>query len=159
MASTDILFSDVEMVIASFTEADVPRIRQMLAELEQIAIDLPKTAARCHSYRARLFSNIGQHADALAAINQAIDLAPKDHSRLISRGRIYANGGRHAQALADFDRALAGEPDSVQALVHRGNTYKSMGDVARARADYLAALNLDPGSQPIKEKLRELGEA
>ncbi|MBI3763452.1 MAG: tetratricopeptide repeat protein [Chloroflexi bacterium] len=159
MAGTDIFFRDVEMVIASFTEADVPRIQQMLSELDQIATDLPKTAARCHSYRARLFSKLGQHGDALAAINRAINLAPKDHSLLISRGRINANGGRHAQAIADFDRALAAEPDSAQALVHRGNTYKSMGDVARARADYLAALNLEPGSQPIKEKLKELGDA
>lgn len=159
MSGTDAFFRDVEMVIASFTEADVPRLRQMLDELDNIGRDLPRTAARCHVYRGRLFSKLGEHENALAAINQAVARAPKDLSMLVARGRIYANGGRLAEAIADFNHVLAAEPDSLPALVHRGNAYKSLGDVARARADYTAALSLEPGSRPIRDKLKELGEA
>jgi tetratricopeptide (TPR) repeat protein len=158
MPSTDTFFADVEQVIADFGEADVPRIRQMLAELDKIARDLPRTAARCHAYQARLHSRLGEHEQALASINHAIAGAPKDASLLIHRGRIYAEAGRYAEGIADFNHVLADDPEAVQALVHRGNAYRALGDRARARADYTAALNLEPGSQPIRDKLRELGK-
>jgi tetratricopeptide (TPR) repeat protein len=130
----------------------------MLAELEKIARDLPRTAARCYSYQARLHSRLGEHDQALTAIDRAIGLAPKDPALLVVRGRMLAEAGRHLKAIADYDRALAAEPELVQALVHRGNAYLALGDTARARKDYTAALHLEPGSQPIKSKLRELGE-
>ena len=154
--NTDTFFADVETVIAAFGEADVARIRQMLAELEKVASDLPHTAARCFTYQARLHSKLGEHEEAMHAIDRAVATAPNDPALRVMRGRMLAAAGRLLDAIAEYDRALAADPEAVQALVHRGNAYKALGDMARAHADYSAALNLEPGSRPIKDKLKEL---
>jgi tetratricopeptide (TPR) repeat protein len=159
IANTDTFFADVETVIATFAPADEPRIRQMLAELEKIAGELPHTAARCFAYQARLHSKLGEHAAALAAVDRAIATAPRAPNFRVVRGRMLAAAGRLLDAIAEFDRVLAAEPDAAQTLVLRGDAYKALGDTARARADYTAALNLEPGSQPIKDRLKELGRA
>ena len=158
MPTTDTFFADVETVIASLETADAARIRLMVVELDKIARDLPRTAARCYTYQARLYSKTGEHQHALRAMEKAIARAPKDVSLYVYRGRILAAAGRHRQAIVDYDRALMADPEMVQALVHRGNAYKALGDTARARADYAAALDLEPGSQPIKDRLRELDQ-
>lgn len=155
--STDVFFADIEMVIASFTRADIPRIRQMLAELDRIAKDLPERAAQCMTYKAHLYSKLGEDHNALAAINRAISLAPKNTSLYFIRGRLYQYAGQPAQAIVDFDRVLAEEPDSVSALVHRGSAFQALGDPARAGADYRRALELEPRSAHIEQKLRDLG--
>jgi tetratricopeptide (TPR) repeat protein len=157
MQTTDTFFADVEQVIASLGEADIARSRQMLAELEKIAQDLPRTAARCFAYQARLHSRLGEHDQALVAANRALARAPQDMSLLILRGRVQAEAGDLVKAIADYNQVLAANPEDVQALVQRGNAYRALGDPARARADYTAALHLEPGSQPIRDKLRELG--
>jgi len=158
-ANTDTFFADVETVIATFAEADEPRIRQMLAELEKVASDLPHTAARCFTYQARLYSKLGEHRAAMTAMDRAVATAPSDSGLRVMRGRMLAAAGRLLDAIAEYDRALAAEPESAQTLVHRGNAYKALGDTARARADYTAALHLEPGSQPIKDRLKDLGNA
>lgn len=148
MLSTDTFFSDVERVIAEFTdtEADRPRLQQMIRELNYIVKEVPRVAHRCYAYQARLYAKLQDYAHALNAIEQALELMPLDDRLLILRGDIHREAQNHTLALEDYNNVLAAHPDSVTARIHRAETNQAQGDFEAALRDINEALKHEPRS-------------
>lgn len=91
----------------------------------------------------------GQHADALAVLDQALADTPDVPRLLAAYARIEADRGRSAEALARANAALKAAPGDAQALLARGMVQEMAGRDAAALADYQAAVRAD----------LELGEA
>ena len=75
---------------------------------------------------------------ALADLNQAVQLAPKDPRFVYERAMIYRVRGQSGLAIDDLNRSLTLQPDYIRALVARA-AYEDRGDSGRARADLHAA--------------------
>lgn len=146
MFNTDQFFADVDRVIASFGEADRPRARQLIAELETIAARVPRSAELCHAYQARLYVKLEEFEQALIAVEKARLLMPLDDTLLILRGDIHRAAEEYGRALRDYGQVLQERPDSVTALMRRADMHQAQGQHAAALLDLEAALRHEPRS-------------
>ena len=91
---------------------------------------------------------LGRAAHALAAVEQALALAPDDPLSLWVRGLIHQHEGRPTPALADFERALKGDDLDrtlmAQAIGSRGMALADLGRHAEALRDLDRAIELRP---------------
>ncbi|MGD9099487.1 MAG: tetratricopeptide repeat protein [Anaerolineae bacterium] len=108
-------------------------------------------------------SERGEHQEALAAFDSALELDPDYASAYNSRAITYANLGDLERAMADVNQAVELDPDYVDAYNTRGEVYRLQGDHQRAVADYDQAIALDPDyALPYYNRarsLRALGDA
>jgi tetratricopeptide (TPR) repeat protein len=95
------------------------------------------------------YSEVQDHAKALADLATAIRLDPKNARAFALRAKIY---GDESSAVKDYDKAIADasqslrlDKDNAAVYNHRGNLFLFKGDYDQAVADYIAATNLDPG--------------
>jgi tetratricopeptide (TPR) repeat protein len=146
MLPTDIFFSDIEKVIAESTDADRPRLRKLIEELDRIAERVPRTADRCYSYQARLYTKLQEYKAALAAVEKALGLMPMDDNLVILRGDIHREAQEYSQALKDYTEVLTNHPDAVTARMRRAEMLQAQGDYAKALEDINAALKHEPRS-------------
>lgn len=144
LVPTDIFFADVEQVISAFTEADGPRAHQLLQELERIAATVPRVAAQCHAYQARLSAKLRDYPSALRAIERALHLKPLDPLLLTLRGDLHREAQSFPEALSDYSRALEINPEAVTARMRRAEVHQAKGDLAAALHDINAALEQEP---------------
>ncbi|HEY1017163.1 MAG TPA: tetratricopeptide repeat protein, partial [Herpetosiphonaceae bacterium] len=84
----------------------------------------------------------GQPAEAMAAVEKAIQLDPNSVTAHIQRGSYRQQLRQFDLALADYDRALALDPASPAALLVRGKLHGELGNDAAARADLERYLEL-----------------
>jgi len=97
-----------------------------------------------YNNRGTTYTELGQHAQALADYGRALELDPTFAQAYTNRGITYKALGQHAQALVDYGRALELDPTLAQAYANRGNTYADLGQPAQSLADYGRALELAP---------------
>ncbi len=88
-------------------------------------------------------------ANALRALNRAVDLAPEEAEAYIQRAAVNRNLGRPDLAIFDLDAAIELDPTNARALIDRGNRYMELAIYERAFQDFDEAVRLD----------RELGAA
>lgn len=81
---------------------------------------------------------------ALADIDNAIRLQPKNPWSYLRLSAIYRAEKRLTEALAAAETAIALSPSLAYAYYYRGRVWHDMGDLAHAQADYERALALDP---------------
>ena len=86
-------------------------------------------AASAHGVRAKALGQRGENALALAEVDQAIELTPKDPLLFCLRGQLGPKGSTE-RALADFGRALELAPDLAAAWRDRGVVRFLKGDTA-----------------------------
>lgn len=89
----------------------------------------------------------GKPQEALACMNQALALHPRDPRGLNTRSMILQSLERHQEALADVEAALAIKPDFPDAINNRGIHYARVGEFESALACYDRSLTLEP-AQP-----------
>jgi tetratricopeptide (TPR) repeat protein len=146
MLPTETFFADVENVIAQSTQADRPRLRKLAEELERIAERVPRVADRCYTYQARLYAQLQEYEQALAALDHATLLSPLDDSLLILRGDIHRQMEEYSRALQDYTRVLEGHPEAVTARIRRAEVLHAAGDFEQALQDINDALRHEPRS-------------
>jgi len=146
MLPTDIFFTDIEKVIAEFSDADRPRLRKMIEELDRIAERVPRTADRCYTYQARLYAKLQEYQLALAAVEKARQLMPLDDNLVLLRGDIHRQAQEYSQALQDYSDVLAEHPEAVTARMRRAEMLHANGEHAQALEDITAALKHEPRS-------------
>lgn len=107
----------------------------------------------------------GRMDDALALVQQAIDLAerdlPDEHPihRLVlyaNRALLRASAGRTEEALADYGTAIGADPGYPDYYLDRGNLLHRLGRYDEALADFEAAIRLSP---PFPEAYYNRAEA
>lgn len=146
MLPTDVFFTDVERVIAAFTEADRPRAYSLIEELDRIAVKVPRVAERCYAYQAQLFSQLHLFPQALECVSKALSQLPNNEEFLLLRADIYRSAQNHTAALQDYALVLEQHPDSVTARLHRAEMRQAQGQPALALDDLNQALRLEPRS-------------
>jgi tetratricopeptide (TPR) repeat protein len=101
-----------------------------------------RAAARVADGLARAWE--GDEDEAIAAFDQAIEIAPHSSFAYLNRGLAHRRNGDLDRALADLDRAVRQSPRSARAYYNRSLILRQRGDVRRARADEQRAIDLDP---------------
>ena len=85
-----------------------------------------------------------RYEEALADLNQALNLIPDHPEILNNRGVTYDRLNRYDEALADYNRSLELRPDDPATLSNRGLTYYNLKRYGEALADYNRSLELRP---------------
>ncbi len=103
----------------------------------------------------------GRSADALAALQKAATLLPRDEDVHYNLGSTFHNLCRLDKAAASYRRALALKPDYVEAHNNLGNILKDIGQLNEAKTSYLRALQIKPDYAEalcnLGNTLKELG--
>ena len=100
------------------------------------AVDLYRRAIR--------FISDQQYEEALAALDQAIEVNPRFAEAFYNRGLTHYCMNDLDLAIEDFDHSLELGFDDVLLYRNRGNAYSRKGDVERALSDYAQAVALEP---------------
>jgi tetratricopeptide (TPR) repeat protein len=115
------------------------------AEVETIASQLiahqPDTGYAWKLLGAAL---LAQRKEALAALEQAVQLLPNDAHAHNNLGNVLNERGRHRDAEASYRRALALWPDFAEAHNNLGNALKQLGRMDEALASFRRALDINP---------------
>jgi len=105
----------------------------------------PEYPSASHRLLFMVLSRLGEDEKALAAINNAIEVALKPKFFLYhKRGEVQWRLGMHAAALADYDKALELEPFNHVIYRRRALAYFHFKDYAKALADAAEAVELKP---------------
>jgi tetratricopeptide (TPR) repeat protein len=106
---------------------------------------------RSRMLAARLYDQAGQTwlmendaAQAIAASNAALELAPEDPDLLVDRAMALGAAERWWDAIDDLNRANELAPKRADILVLRASAYRYVGSPEMAMADVTQALTLDP---------------
>ena len=88
--------------------------------------------------------DLNRDEEALAAIEQAILLEPKDPIAWFVKGISLANLNRNEEALAAYEQALGLEPSDAATWINKGNSLLRLNREEEALAAYEQSLVLDP---------------
>jgi tetratricopeptide (TPR) repeat protein len=152
MLPTDSFFADIDRVIVEFTDEDRPRVRKLIQALQLIADRVPASADRSYAYQARLFAKLQEFEQALAALDQAIQLAPLDDTLVVLRGDIHQQANDYSKALRDYTSVVDDHPEAVTARMNRADVLRATGSTDFALADINEALKHEPRSARLLYK-------
>jgi serine/threonine-protein kinase len=100
--------------------------------------------------------------EALAVINQAIDLAPDNAEYYQQRSQLHSTLGAYSPALDDINRAIELDPEEMDHLVQRGINFREMGELDAALEDLNQAVFTVPENPYYRAELgltySEIGE-
>jgi lipoprotein NlpI len=105
-------------------------------ELASKAIKSGGDEARPHLYRGTLYAALRRHEEALADLDRAIELDPRDAGAYEQRGSERFKLGRFGDSIADFDRQIALDPASEAGHWKRGISYYCAGQFAQGRKQF-----------------------
>jgi tetratricopeptide (TPR) repeat protein len=94
----------------------------LAARLQQDYSDDPDNLRTAYELDAQMYSQHGQHAEAIATYDRALEAMPGDPALVYDRGIEQANAGNTDAALSDFRKVLAQNPDNVEAMNALGFT-------------------------------------
>ena len=99
--------------------------------------------------KALTLYNLEKYDLAIAAYNQAIEIAPENVWLWNNRGETYTRLGQTDKAIADFQKAISLDPDrSFVSWNNLGKLYFEQGDYQQASEAYLEALAVKPDYLP-----------
>ncbi|MEQ8764898.1 MAG: tetratricopeptide repeat protein [Planctomycetota bacterium] len=116
--------------------------RDALAECRKITSRWPDRP-RAFGFRAECHRQLSELDAALAAVEQAVSLAPDDAGFAFLHGKIQYEMGNHEAAWASTERAAELDPRSWQARFELARMAAEQGDTERARSALLTAAELD----------------
>lgn len=156
-----------DMAVADFNEAirlvpDLAAARLEIADLLRERLDQPAKALPFYDAvlerdpgngvarygRGLALARTGEHARALAELNEAAALLPDSPVPDYARARLLAGAGQRAEALDALDAALSRQPGFVPARLARAGLLLEGGRGGEALALYDTILRQDPGSIP-----------
>jgi protein O-GlcNAc transferase len=100
--------------------------------------------ARVHGLLGLACSQLGEHADALAHLEQALELAPGSAGDYSNFGEALRRAGQLERAEAAFRQALALQPAFAEAHFGLGNLCKAQERLEEAAQHYRLAVQHDP---------------
>jgi tetratricopeptide (TPR) repeat protein len=99
-------------------------------------------------HRAEAWKHKGNHAQALASLDAARELAPDNPVVLFQRGMLLGLLGRAEEAIDEYTQALRLDPENALARTYRGSALLSTGKLKEAASDLTKALQRDPDCVP-----------
>ncbi|MBC8406521.1 MAG: tetratricopeptide repeat protein [Planctomycetes bacterium] len=85
--------------------------------------------------RSQIYRQFQRDPEALADLDQALELNKNYVPALFNRSHIYLNQSETDLALADLDRAILLQPDYASLYFNRAMAYEAKEDMEKARAD------------------------
>jgi tetratricopeptide (TPR) repeat protein len=107
-----------------------------------IAVPIKADDATSYLNRARAYIAKGDLNAALADLNEAGRINPKNLEVYVSRASIHSSRSDYEHAIADLDGALRLTPSNARLLRERGHAYLSTGNFERALTDYDASISV-----------------
>lgn len=102
----------------------------------------------------------GNHSEAFACLNKALQIDPENVEALVARGALFANNNNLRRALEDFEQALTLNPSHPNArkymsetLVALGRYYEERGDLEGAVKTYKKAVKVNLSNTDAREAL------
>ncbi|XP_077516164.1 uncharacterized protein LOC144126106 isoform X4 [Amblyomma americanum] len=102
----------------------------------------------------------GNHSEAFACLNKALQIDPENVEALVARGALFANNSNLRRALEDFEQALTLNPNHPNArkymsetLVALGRYYEERGDLEGAVKTYKKAVKVNLGNTDARDAL------
>lgn len=123
--------------------------------LREAVVSYPVDPEARRHYAAALWK-AGKRQQALAQIDQALDLAADDPTLHLARCRYELEAGAVNAALASAQRAIDLDPSLGEAWAMRARVYRRRGEQAQALADYHRALGMLPQDREILHEVASL---
>jgi tetratricopeptide (TPR) repeat protein len=117
-----------------------------LAAIERLIEQQPEDQRKnpiLYNEKWAILTVLKRHSEALVAIKQAIDLAPRA-AFYSNRGNTYATLQQYEKAIPDHTKALQINPELAEAYYNRGSTYHSLQQYKLAISEYTQAIQLNP---------------
>lgn len=118
------------------------------ARLQKMAVDMKAAPialrAKILQQAAGSWLRAKQRKRALAALDTAIKMAPKNMTLRSDRGLLLALSGKLFKAVDDFNTVIEAEPKNADILVLRAASFRRLKRIALARDDLKRALAIDP---------------
>jgi tetratricopeptide (TPR) repeat protein len=135
----DSLDSSLEPLNRCVMRSDSNCATQALAKIHGSIKDSPEYLA----LEAQTFSLQRRKEEALAAINHAIEIAPKNYRFLMIQGQIYQSFNDQPSAIQSFLQAAQLQPHSSEAFYFLGMSFFFLEDHPRAERHFQTAITLD----------------
>jgi Flp pilus assembly protein TadD len=148
--------------MAKMKEDIMPRAFHIMAVLFILCVSLMASSsqggtakdARLYINQAKKFINNRQYDQAIAILDQAIQIDPNNALAYNYRGIAYYRSKSYEEALADFNKAIQLNPNLAMAYNNRAYAYFRKKDYSKAEKDLLKAQALNCNIS--KEFLRNL---
>jgi tetratricopeptide (TPR) repeat protein len=109
------------------------------------SLSIAKTVGALRA-RSEVYFYLGDLRNAVADIDEAMRLDPKDADTYQQRGSIHMLNEEVNLAVEDFSEAIRLNPNSICAYLSRGNCFAQQSQYDKAIADMNMAVKLDPNS-------------
>lgn len=148
---------EIDSLVALFTAG---RLEEAASVAQDMTVRFPAHEFGWKALGA-VFKQLGRSADALAPMQKAAVLAPRDVEAHYNLGATLQNLGRLDEAEASYRRALQINPDYADAHSNLGVTLQDLGRLDEAEASYRRTLQIKPDSAKAHSNLgvilQELG--
>lgn len=120
-------------------------VKLAIEDFKRSAILNPDLALT-HFNIARLYYDLGQYKESVAALSEYLRLMPEDPDGYAQRGMARYFSQDFENAIADFSFSIKRNPENATLRVYRGSAFNSTKDFDRAIDDFTHAIEVDPGS-------------
>jgi tetratricopeptide (TPR) repeat protein len=141
------LSSLIKTIVAAQGALDNKKFEAALRYLDKALKDEPavEPEGSCLWYfRGIALANLGQHVEALASYDRAMEIEPGDDATWHNRGIALGKLGRYEEALESYDQALALTPDWAATWRNRGIVLANLSRYEEALVSFDRALALPP---------------
>jgi tetratricopeptide (TPR) repeat protein len=116
----------------------IPEVVGSIPEVETSGLE------NLYVLRGNIYEQLGEHEEAIADFNQAIDINPDYAHAYVGSGAAYVNLGQKEAGLADLDRAISLDDSIPEAYFDRGTVKYHFSEFEEALLDINRAIELDP---------------
>jgi tetratricopeptide (TPR) repeat protein len=132
-----IQLNDLDAALADFTRA------------LELPSPSPQFTAGVYWLRSAILFEQSKIEDALADLDQAIVVAPREAEGYFRRGQIYAAQERYEEALEDFNQGITLAPNVPNLYELRGQVHQQLENYDAAVTDFSSAIELDPNNARV----------
>jgi tetratricopeptide (TPR) repeat protein len=142
-----------ELAVASELSSTNPD--ESLSSVEAVLREEP-TLGQAHYQRGLVLWKLGRNGEAVSALDNAIEIEPRNAEFLDERGVAAGTMGDDISAEQFFRRAVAADADFVRSRSNLAFALMQLHRKTEARAELNAALRLDPTNRLCADRLRQV---
>lgn len=140
--------------LLGFVTAQKGDLSGALALFER-ALGLDPAHVAAHTHRIAALRDSGRIADALAAAQAFVRVAPDSHHAHREHAEVLVRMGRLREALEAYDRGSKADPRAVSCLLGLGTVWLQLGDGATAVSALKRAVDLQPANPKLRMALAQ----